>query len=98
MASPAHNPAVTVSNPVPATCFLGSEIHLPQGYTKGRRRETSAFLRSIASSGNDFERRGRSRFGDLDQSHVTPWPLWRHRADPISAKTLGCLSVSRRLG
>lgn len=26
MASPAHNPAVTGSNPVPATCFDGSEI------------------------------------------------------------------------
>ena len=46
-------------------CFDGSEIRLPQGYTKGRRPETSAFLRSIASCRNNFERRGKSLTGGL---------------------------------
>lgn len=62
---PPHNPAVTGANPDSATCFDGSEIQLPQGYTKGRRPGTSAFLRSIASSGNKFECRGKSLTGDL---------------------------------
>ncbi len=31
------------SNPAPATCFDSSESRLPQGYTKGRRPETSVY-------------------------------------------------------
>ena len=54
---PVHNPAVTGSHPVPATCFDGSEIWLPSGYTKGQRRETLAFSRSIASYGNGLRPR-----------------------------------------
>lgn len=60
-----HNPAVTGSNSSRSTCFDGSEILLPQGYTKGRRPETSAFLPSIASSRNEFECRGESRIEEL---------------------------------
>lgn len=40
---------------VRTTCFDGSETDLPSGYTKGRRPETSAFLRSMAGSGDNFE-------------------------------------------
>ncbi len=75
-----------------------SELRLPQGYTKGRRPETSAFLRSIASGSNEFECRGKSLSGDLDASRDS------RRANPlghrglIRAKTLARLSVSRRLG
>jgi hypothetical protein len=93
-----HNPAVVGPNSKQATCFDGSEIRLPSGYTKGRRPETSAFLRSIASSGNDFGRRGRSLFGDLGQSRATRRCPWLRPVDPISAQSLGCLAVSRRLG
>ena len=46
-----YNYEVAGPNPVPATCFEGSEIRLPSGYTKGRHLRMSAFLRSIASSG-----------------------------------------------
>jgi len=83
---------------VPATCFSSSETGLPSGYTKGRRPEASAFSRSIASSGNNFERRCWSRFGCLGVSRATPWPPRRRPAEPISAESLRCLSVSRRLG
>ena len=98
VAREAHNLEVVGSNPAPATCFDGSETRLPSGYTKGRHPRVTAFSRSIASSGNDFERRRWSRFGDLDPSRATPWPALRSSADPISAETLDCLSVSRRLG
>lgn len=52
--SSCHNLAVTVSNPAPTTCFGGSETGLPSGKEKGRRPETSAFLRSIASCGSSL--------------------------------------------
>ena len=81
-----------------STCFPGSEIRLPQGYTKGRRPETSAFSRSIASCGNNFARRGKSLSYDLAVTRDS------RRANPLGhrgliwAKTLGSLGVSRRLG
>ncbi len=56
----AHNLEVAGSNPVPATCFSSSETGRPPSYRKGRCREVAAFLRSIASCGNNFERRGTS--------------------------------------
>ncbi|MAD80303.1 MAG: hypothetical protein CMJ50_05580 [Planctomycetaceae bacterium] len=60
-----HYPTVADPNPDPTTCFHDSEIRLPQGYTKGRRPETSALLRSIASCGNKLARCGKSLTGDL---------------------------------
>ena len=51
------NPAVAGSHPIPSACFDGSETKIPSGYTKGRCLRVSAFSRSIASSGNDFEQR-----------------------------------------
>ena len=52
---PSHNPAVAGSHPIPSTGFDGFEILEPSGYTKGRCLRVSAFSRSIAKSGNDFE-------------------------------------------
>jgi len=48
------------SCPVPATCFFSSETGRPTGYTKGRRQETPAFLRSIPSFRNDLRHGGKS--------------------------------------
>lgn len=66
-----HNPAVTGPNSKQATCFDGSEIRLPSVYKEGWRPKTSAFLRSIASSGNDFER-GRWR-PDRGGTHLSSY-------------------------
>jgi len=55
-------------------------------------------LRTIASSGNEFERRGESRIGELGAASASRRGGFRRLPAPISAKTLRCLSVSRRLG
>ena len=81
-----------------ATCFPGSEIRLPQSYTKGRRPETSAFSRSIASFGNQLRRVGESLSRSLGRSRDSRRPIWRSCRGPILPKTLGRLGVSRRLG
>ena len=83
------------SNPVPATCFDGSETGLPQGYSKGRRRETLAFSRSVASCGNGFERRELSLSSDLNVARDAWRSDTRCPPEPIPAESLGCLSVSR---
>ncbi len=85
-------------NSVPSTCFDGSEILLPLGYEKGRRRETSAFSRSIANCGNHLLRWRKSQSLTLCPPRATSLPPRRRTADAISAQTLGCLSLSRRLG
>jgi hypothetical protein len=64
------------------TCFDGSELRLPQDYAKGRRPETSAFLRSIAISGKGLRRGGKSLMrghGATRDSGRTPlvWPYGR---------------------
>ena len=94
VAREAHNLEVTGSNPVRATCFDGSETRLPSGYTRGRHLRVTAFLRSIASCGNDFERRLPSRSlppsvprGFLRRPTHAP-------VTPILRETLGRLSVS----
>ncbi|HUG66161.1 MAG TPA: hypothetical protein VMM76_00315, partial [Pirellulaceae bacterium] len=66
--------------------------------TKGRRPDTPAFSRSIASSGNEFECRGESRMGHLDIERDSSRINSRRRTWLISAKSLGCLGVSRRSG
>jgi len=86
------------SNPVPATCFSSCETGRPRSYTKGRRPETSAFSRSIASSGNDLRRGGGSLSLDLPPARDSRCAIRRRHVAPFSAKTLGCLSVSRRPG
>ena len=93
-----HNPRVADPNPFPATCFLGSEIRLPQGYTKGRRPETLAFLRSIASSGNDLRRGGESLCGEFGLARESRRPDWLGDRGLFWTKTLGRLKVSRCLG
>ena len=77
------------------TCFPGSELRLPQGYTKGRRPETPAFLRFIASSGNVLRHGGKSlcvahgQLRDVCRAiRRRPWRL-------IPTRTLG---ISRRPG
>jgi hypothetical protein len=69
----AHNPAVTGFNPLHSTCFDGSETRVPSGYTKGRRLRTSAFSRSIASSGNDFRHHRPSLPLALDPPRDARW-------------------------
>ncbi len=93
-----HNRWVGNPHSEPVTCFDGSEIRLPLGYTEGRRREALAFSRSIAISGKDFEGRTWSRFDELGQTRATHSPRRRCVIKPISAQSLGCLSVSPRLG
>ena len=73
------------------TCFDGSETRLPSGYTKGRHLRVTAFSRSIASFGNDFEQRRRSRSLRLapPPEIFVAGPL--RVSPPISPKTLGRL-------
>jgi hypothetical protein len=52
-----YNLEVAGPNPAPATCFSGSEILLPLGYTKTNAVRASAFLRSIGNRGNGLRRR-----------------------------------------
>ena len=68
VAREAHNLEVAGSNPVPATCFDGSEIGLPSGYTKGRCRKTPAFLRYRPSYRNELRRRTSSRAVSISRS------------------------------
>ncbi len=76
------------------TCFCGSEILLPPGYTKGRCPRASAFSRSIASSGNDLRQwvgaRGLSVAGKRDTHMATGVGGF----GAILARSLGCLCVS----
>ena len=80
------------------TCFDGSETPLPSGYTKGRHLRVTAFSRSIASSGNDFQHRLSSQNLLLATPRDSRRAIRRRPDCPISAKTLGCLCVARGLG
>ena len=92
------NPAVTGSNPIAATCRPHFEIARPWGHMEGRRRETSAFSRSRASTGNELRRW-------CSHGALGP-PLRRdsHRRShcghsaPFPPQTLATLIVSRRPG
>ena len=86
-----NNPTVTDPNPDHSTCFDGSETRLPSGYTKGRHLRVTAFSRSIASSGNDFEQRRPSRSLGLASPRdiLVARPL--RVPTPISPETLGRL-------
>lgn len=91
VAREAHNLEVVGSNPAPATCFDGSETRVPSGYTKGRHLRVTAFSRSIASCGNDFEHCRPSQSLRL----APPRDILSRQAirfpTPLSPETLGCL-------
>jgi len=93
-----HNLRGARSHPDHSTCFDGSEIRVPSGYTKGRHLRMTAFSRSIASSGNHFKHRLVSRSLRLAPSRDVPVARPRRCSRPISPETLGSLCVSPRLG
>jgi hypothetical protein len=78
--------------------LTGSEKRLPPGSTKGRCLRTPAFWRCRANCGNGLRPRRTAQSLKLRRSRAMHWPPCGRSAGPISAETLGRLSVSRRLG
>jgi hypothetical protein len=93
-----HNLAVTGSNPIPSTCFDGSETRLPQGYTKAgvQRRRPFRVPGPVPATSSGH---GASLEAMLSAHRARrPARQFVSLVAPFSTKTLGCLCVSRRLG
>ncbi|TWT47191.1 hypothetical protein Pla111_08030 [Botrimarina hoheduenensis] len=89
-----NNFEVVGSNPAPATCFRGSELRSPPGYTKGRCPQASAFSRSIAFSGNNLRRRIKSLGVAPAGMRDTRVATGAVGSEATLARSLGCLCVS----
>jgi hypothetical protein len=91
-----HNPAVAGSHPASSTSSPGFEIERPWGYARGRRRESSAFLRSRACRGNGL-RRGIAwqGLGPPLARDIRP-PNHCRYSTPFPLQTLARLRLSRR--